>query len=359
MAISLSHGGGDTILSSKSLAAQVLVGTQNGVVIIEWDGGGWKETSRSIEGKHVHALLFEEGSGEWFAGANKGGIFASADGGKTWEQRDKGLTEKDVYSLSKARVDGQVRLFAGTEPACLFISDDLGKSWSERPALKSVPGRDKWSFPAPPHVAHLKHINFQPGNPNTIYGSIEVGALMKSTDGGNTWKQIHGVYEDVHRCIISPNNPKHLYVTGGMGLWQSKDDGATWENTWGPGSEFGGYPDQLVFKPSNPNYMLITAGQKSPGAWREEHRANTRISRSRDGGKTWEVLGGGLEDHMQPSVEAMTLEEAGGQVQVFAGTTSGSVLWSNDGGEHWQTIIKGLAPISKGGHYRPLTQSAA
>jgi hypothetical protein len=62
---------------------------------------------------------------------------------------------------------------------------------------------------------------------------------------------------------------------------------------------------------------------------------------------------------MQASVEAMTLEEAGNQVQVFAGTTSGSILWSNDAGEHWQTIIKGLAPISKGGHYRPLTQSAA
>jgi hypothetical protein len=62
---------------------------------------------------------------------------------------------------------------------------------------------------------------------------------------------------------------------------------------------------------------------------------------------------------MQPSVEAMTLEEAGGQVQVFAGTTGGTVLWSNDAGEHWQTIIKGLAPLSKGGHYLPLRQSAA
>jgi photosystem II stability/assembly factor-like uncharacterized protein len=359
MSISLSHGGGDTICSSKSLATQLLVGTQSGVVIIERDRGGWKETSRSLGGKHIHALLFEDGSGQWFAGVNEGGIFASADGGKTWEQRDQGLTERDVYSLSKARINGRVRLFAGTEPACLFISDDLGKSWTERPALRSVPGREQWSFPAPPHVAHLKHINFQPGNPNTIYGSIEVGALLKSTDGGDSWKQLHGVYEDVHRCIINPNNPRHLYVTGGKGLWQSKDDGATWENTWGPGSEYGGYPDQLVFKPSDPNTMLISAGQKSPGAWREEHRANTRISRSRDGGVTWDVVGGGLEDHMQPSVEAMTLEEAGGQVQVFAGTTSGGVLWSSDGGEHWQTIIEGLAPISKGGHYRPLRQSAA
>ncbi len=359
MAISLSHGGGNTIYSSGSLSTEVLVGTQDGVAIIKRDGSGWKVTNQSLKGKHIHALLFEEESGQWFAGVNKGSIFASADGGKSWEQRDKGLTEQDVYSLSKASIDGKVRLFAGTEPACLFVSDDLGKSWTERPNLKNVPGHEKWSFPAPPHVPHLKHINFQPGNPHTIYGSIEVGALLKSTDDGVTWKELTGVHEDVHRCIINPKKPNHLYVTGGMGLWRSKDDGATWENTFSPGSEYGGYPDQIVFKPSDPDYMLISAGEKNPGVWRTEHTAKSRISRSRDGGATWEILSGGLEDKMQPSVEAMCLEEAGGQAQIFAATTGGTVLWSEDAGDHWEIIIKGLAPISKGGHFRPLTQSAA
>lgn len=360
MAISLSHGGGDTIYSSGGLSTEVLVGTLDGVVTIEHATSGWQVKNRSLQGKHIHALLFEEESGQWFAGVTKGGIFASTDGGKSWEQRDKGLTENDVYSLSKARVNGKVRLFAGTEPACLFISDDLGKSWMERPGLKDVGSHEKWTFPAPPHVAHLKHISFEPGNPHTVYGSIEVGALVKSTDDGKTWKDITGMYDDVHRCIINPNNAKQLYVTGGYGLWRSNDDGATWENTFSVGSEYGGYPDQLVFKPSDPNYMLVSAGEKSPGEWRTEHTAKARISRSRDGGATWEVLSGGLQDKMQPSVEAMCLEEAGDQVQVFTGTTDGTVLWSKDGGEHWETIIKGLAPVSKGGHYRPLaTQSAA
>ncbi len=356
MAISLSHGGGETIYASGSLTNDVLVGTLDGVITIERDDPGWRITNRALKGKHIHALLFEEESGQWFAGVNKGGIFASSDGGKSWEQRDNGVTENDVYSLSKASINGKVRLFAGTEPACLFVSDDLGKSWTERPKLKAVPGNEKWSFPAPPHVPHLKHINFQPGNPHTIYGSIEVGALLKSTDDGETWQSIPGVYEDVHRCIINPNNPKQLYVTGGMGLWRSKDDGTTWENTFSPGSPYGGYPDQLVFKPSDPNYMLVSAGEKSPGAWRTEHRANSRISRSRDGGATWEILSGGLQDKMHHSVEAMCLEESGGQVQIFAGTTGGTVLWSKDGGEHWETIIKDLAPLSKGGHYRPLAE---
>ncbi|MFB3062913.1 MAG: WD40/YVTN/BNR-like repeat-containing protein [Candidatus Binatia bacterium] len=358
MAISLSHGGGETIYSSGSPSTEVLVGTLDGVALIERSGTSWRVAHQALQGKHIHALVFEEGSGIWFAGVRHGGIMASADGGKSWEQRDNGLTEKDVYSFSKAKLDGKARLFAGTEPACLFVSDDLGKSWTERPGLKDVPSYKDWMFPGPPHIAHLKHVNFEPGNPHTIYGSIEVGALLKSTDDGVTWQEISGVYEDVHRCIIHPKNPKHLFVTGGMGLWQSKDDGTTWENTFSPGSEYGGYPDQLVFKPSDPNYMIVSAGRKSPPTWREE-TAQTRISRSRDGGASWEIMGSGLKDRMPHSIEAMCLEEAGDKVQVFAGTTGGSVLWSGDGGEHWQTIIKGLAPISKGGHYRGLVGQAA
>jgi len=359
MAISLSHGGGDTVYTSTSPSTEVLVGTLDGVVTIKRDGADWRVTDRSLQGKHIHAVVFEEGSKQWFAGAKKGGIFASSDGGKSWEERNKGLTENDVYSLSKARVNGKVRLFAGTEPACLFISDDLGKSWTEKPGFKNVPSHGKWSFPAPPHVGHLKHINFAPGNPHTIFGSVEVGALLKSTDDGETWQELTGVYEDVHRCVINPNNGKQLYVTGGMGLWRSQDGGATWENTFSEGSEYGGYPDQLVFKPSDPKYMLVSAGRKTPRAWRDEHTAESRISRSRDGGATWEVLGGGLQDHMQPSVEAMCLEESGNQAQVFAGTTAGTVLWSKDGGEHWETIVKGLAPISKHGHQRALAVQTA
>jgi photosystem II stability/assembly factor-like uncharacterized protein len=104
--------------------------------------------------------------------------------------------------------------------------------------------------------------------------------------------------------------------------------------------------------------MLVSAGQKSPGDWRQDRAARSRISRSRDGGFTWEVLKGGLQDLMQPSIEAMSLEETGSVVQVLAATTRGTVLWSEDGGSTWATIVEGLAPISKGPHYRPLVTAA-
>lgn len=357
MALSVSHGGQQTIVTSQSLSDEVLVGTIDGVAALKRDGASWKLAHQALEGMNVHALLFEPASGVWFAGAQHGGIHASTDGGRTWERRDVGLTEDNVYSLSATTVDGHVRLFAGTEPVHLFVSDDLGLTWSEKPAMAGMK-QEKWTFPAPPHIAHLKHINFIPGEPHAILCSVEVGGLFRSDDDGETFREVEGMYLDVHRCVVDAANPNRMFVTGGRGLWATEDGGETWANMFGPGSEPGGYPDQLAYVPSNTGTMFVSSGQLTPGKWRDEHTSRTRISRSTDGGHTWSVLSGGLEDQMTHSVEAMTLEEAGGAVQVFAALTSGDILWTADGGDSWTTISAGLHPVSKGGHYKPLITGA-
>jgi photosystem II stability/assembly factor-like uncharacterized protein len=353
MAIGLSHGG-STIYSSPTLSKEVLVGTREGIAVIEREGLDWRVTQRALTDKHVSAIINEPESGLTFAGAFHGSIHASADGGKTWQARSNGLTEANVYSLASRKVNGRVRLFAGTEPAHLFTSDDLGLHWTEVPSLRSVPSVPKWSFPAPPHIGHVKHINFDPESPTTIYASVEVGGLLKSTDAGESWQEFPELYEDVHRLMIHPANPKFLYAVTGRGLYVSPDAGASWEQWTRREDEIGGYPDGFVFRPSEPKMIFMTAAHDAPGTWRTTHFAGARISRSRDGGKSWEILRNGLPDRMQASIEAFCLEEAGQSFSIFAATTSGEVLCSEDGGESWKRIIDGLAPISKAGHYRNL-----
>lgn len=356
--LSLSHGGGETVRAAVTPSTAVMVGTVDGIVRLERVAESWSVTHHSLQGQHVHALVREPGSGVWFAGLSKGGIQVSQDDGRSWRRRDRGVTERDIFSLSALNIDGRSHIFAGSEPPHLFVSTDMGLTWSEKPALGRL-DTSRWTFPAPPHVAHLKHIAFSPRHPHTVFASVEVGGLYKSTDGGESFVEISGVYKDVHRAIINPRNPDLMYVTGGMGLWLSADAGETWTNIFSRGSEYGGYPDQLVFKPSDPNYMIVSASQKSPGSWRAE-TARSRLSRSCDGGFTWKILHNGLQDLMPHSIEAMTLEEAAdGTTQVFAGTTGGDILWSTDAGETWSTIIHGLAPISKGGHYRAIVLEAA
>ena len=353
MAIGLSHGG-STIYSSPSLSQAVLVGTKEGVAIIAREGSGWKLTHRALTDKHISAIIIEPESGLTFAGAFHGSIHASPDGGRTWEPRANGLSEANVYSLASARINGHTRLFAGTEPAHLFISDDLGRRWSEVPSLRSVPSVPKWSFPAPPHIGHVKHINFEPQNPTTMYASVEVGGLLKSTDAGEHWQEFPSLYEDVHRTMIHPSNPKFLYAVTGRGLYISPEGGATWDQWTRREDEIGGYPDGFVFRPSDPKTIFMTAAHDAPGTWRTTHFAGARISRSKDGGRSWEVLRNGLPDRLQASIEAFCLEEAGKSSAIFAATTAGEILSSEDDGESWKQIISGLAPISKGGHYRAL-----
>ena len=355
MALALSHGA-ETMRATSELSDRVLVGTINGIVELKKSGGDWSVAGRALEGKHIHAILNEPESGFWFAGVQKGGLFVSKDDGATWEACNNGLTETDMYSLATAKVNGKVRLFAGTEPVHLFYSDDLGANWAEMPSMQDVPNMDKWRFPAPPHVGHLKHINFGPGDPDTIFASVEQGGLHVSHDGGDSLDEIPGPIDDVHRLVISPTHPNLMYTTGGGGLSMSEDSGHTWNNIFGYESAPGGYPDQLVFKPSDPDYMLVSAGQKSPRSWREEGNAKARVSRSRDAGRTWEVLTDGLPDYLTHSIEAMVLEEAGSDVQVFIATTDGQVLWSDNAGDSWKSIANELGPISKGGHYRGMTE---
>ena len=360
MSIALSHGG-TTMYTSSTQSRDVLVGTREGIVTIQRNAGGagWHVAQRALTDRHIHAIVLEPASGTIFAGAHKGGLYASTDGGKTWSERNDGLTENDIYSLASAKVDGKVRVYAGTEPAHLFVSEDLGQQWRELPALRKVPGSERWSFPAPPHVGHLKHINFDPRDSNTMFASIEVGGLLKSVDAGETWTEIPGMYEDVHRTVINPARPERIYVSGGDGVYVTSDAGATWEHWATRESEIGGYPDLLVFGQKNPELMFIAAAQCSPGEWRKSHFAGARVSRSRDGGRTWEILSNGLPDRLQASVEAMCLEQNGASCTVLFATTAGEVYGSDDAGDSWSVAVKGLAPISKGGHYHALVAATA
>ncbi len=362
MAIGLSHGG-STIYSSPSPSREVQVGTTEGVVMIERDAGGpgWHVVHRALADRHISAIIMEPESGLAFAGVFHGGVHASADGGRTWERRDNGLAVRNVGCLASARLPRGVRLYAGTEPAHLFCSDDLGLNWRELPALRSVPRVPWWFSPAPPFLPHTKHITIDPEDPNTLYVSIEVGGLLKSADSGETWQEVPSEFMDVHRAVIDPRDTNHMYTPAGPqppadvdGLWVTLDGGSTWERLTTKGHEMGGYLEGLVLRPQQPETMFMGASVRVPREWLDTHFAGSSIARSRDGGRTWEVLRNGLPDRLPSSIEALCLEDWGESCSVFAGTTDGEVFSSDDGGDHWSPIISGLAPISKEGHYRTL-----
>ena len=118
MTIGLSHGGATQYASLKR-SQELLVGTKEGVAILNQDAtGSWRMSHRGLSDLHISSLILPPKTDLIFAGAFHGSINASGDGGRTWERRDIGLTQDNVYSLAWVERPDGVRLYAGTEPAC-------------------------------------------------------------------------------------------------------------------------------------------------------------------------------------------------------------------------------------------------
>jgi photosystem II stability/assembly factor-like uncharacterized protein len=350
---------GQTSFATPAPVERLYVGTVDGVHVLDRDHNGrWTSKRHGLDNVHVGSLASVDGD-KLFAGAHTGGLFSSRAGSARWEPARNGIDDSysQVYSLAVQSRSSGIVMWAGTEPAGLFRSDDLGETWMLVPTLLNVPDTDKWFFPPPPHIAHVKHVAFHPSAESTLYVSIEQGALLKSTDDGKTWHELaeysrpdDPVYRDMHRLTIVPSDPKRLFLTGGNGLYTSQDAGLTWKHVLNKNDRLG-YPDQFFIDPRDEETLYIAGAATAPPKWRETHDGNPAILRSRDGGATWQELTNGLPEKIRGNIEAMTLAHGPHGLELFAGTATGEVFASHDGGESWSTIVAGLPPVSKGNHH--------
>src|SRR4051794_36965472 len=128
---------GKTVSTADAPTREILVGTVEGVVRLtrEQPGAPWHEAGRSLQDQQVNALTREPTRGLLFAGTQDAGLYVSADDGRTWERRDRGIAEARVWTINYTQAGGKVKLYAGVEPAHLYLSDDLGESWAELASL--------------------------------------------------------------------------------------------------------------------------------------------------------------------------------------------------------------------------------
>ena len=97
--------------------------------------------------------------------------------------------------------------------------------------------------------------------------------------------------------------------------------------------------------------MFVASAQKGPGSWFQEHFAGSRISKSTDGGKTWQAVRHGFPERLRTAFEAMCLEDWENRSHCWGQRSLVRCGAVTDGGEQWTEVISGLAPISKGNHY--------
>jgi photosystem II stability/assembly factor-like uncharacterized protein len=232
------------------------------------------------------------------------GIYKSTDAGKTW----KHLGLRDGQQIPALAVDPHDpnRLFAAVlghpyganDERGIYRSTDGGSTWTK------VLFKDARTGGA--------DIEIDANNPSVVYASMweetlgpwedannydgTKGGLFKSTDGGDTWKQLtKGLPDDVvHiQAALSSSDSNRLYATlatkheggygsgAGLGVYRSDDAGENWYKATDdprPALKIGGGDLPIArVDPKNPDVV---------------YSASIVTERSVDGGKTWMSLRG-------------------------------------------------------------------
>ena len=273
----------------------------------------------------AQCLALDPADGETvYVGSAEGGVRKTTDGGRTWAEQ--GLDERQIFSVAVSAADGAV--YAGTEPSALFRSDDGGETWRELMGLLELPSRPTWSFPPRPWTSHVRWIAPSPHEAATILVGIELGGLMRSTDGGETWQDHRpGAQRDVHSLAWHRRDPGRAYEAGGGGAAWSRDGG----ETWSPADEGRDrhYTWSVAVDPDDPELWYVSAS-RGPFAAHGRGDPQANVYRRLNGG--WEVLRGGLPDPLP----AMPYALVASSDRLLAGLANGELWESRDRGDKWR-----------------------
>jgi photosystem II stability/assembly factor-like uncharacterized protein len=292
-----------------------------------------------VENGRIELTLEERGArclavdpndpGAVYVGTSDEGLFRSSDGGRSWD-RLSGVAYPRVTAVAVSPVDGA--LYVGTEPSSLFVSRNGGESWRELEELKNLPSAPTWSFPPRPWTSHVRSLALSPEDPNLIVAGIELGGVVRSTDGGESWQdQRPGAYADCHALATHAAAPEMLYEAAGGGFAESKDFGESWvaadtgiahRYVWG-----------LAVDREDPTLLYVSAAT-GPGRAHSSGFSDAAIYRRSTGGR-WEPVIERLAGFPYALAADPDAPDA-----LYTGFGDGRILHSPDAGANWNEVAR-------------------
>ena len=232
------------------------------------------------------------------------GVFRSDDGGATW--RNLGL--RDSYHIGKIDVHP-------TNPDIAFVAVH-GHYWTTNPnrgLYRTLDGGVTWE-----HVLYVNErtgandVVIAPSDPTVVYATTwennpgvsgPSSGVWKSEDAGTTWRRLGGGLPDGPKTgrigvAVSASDPAKAYVlvdnlnkseAKAAEVYKTTDGGATWSRT---------HTEDLLIFPSIGWYFADI--YLNPRDDEEVYALGVRIAHSRDGGRTFGLLGGDVY-HLFPS----------------------------------------------------------
>ncbi len=362
------------------MSDRLLVGTRKGLFRFERDAGGhWGISDTWFLGDPVSLVLAEPGGRRLHAALALGHFGVkmqrSEDGGASWSEttvpaypeKPADIEDKDpvrgtdvpwntemIWSMA---LGGPRELWCGTIPGGLFRSVDGGDSWELMRALWDDPRRSKW-MGGGYDLAGIHSVLVDPRDPAHVTVAVSVGGVWTTHDAGASWQLIGAglrndysppgmdkdpVTQDPHRVVQCQATPDRMWMQHHNGIFVSDDAGVNWRELADPPLAKFGFA--VAVHPQDPDTAWFVPATK------DEQRvpvdARLVVTRTRDGGQSFEILHDGLPD--EPAYDLVYRHaldnSADGERLAFASTT-GSLWVSEDQGDRWRCLSTHLPPVN-------------
>ena len=236
---------------------------QGGLAISEDGGLNWRVSKPGLPENSVctNVLLDTKSpvqSRTLYVAAFDKGVYKSVDGGENWEISNEGLGD-NLYAW-ELRQNNKGRLFllcargtrdGQTVDGAIYFSDDKAGTWEKMQLPDGVNG---------PH-----DLLIDPDHPKTMYvscwprkdsGSDAHGGVIKTDDGGLTWKQVFDERLRVNSAGLDKKHPSTIFINSFQNAaYRSDDSGESWNRLEGYRFKWG---QKAIPDVNNPGMLFLS-----------------------------------------------------------------------------------------------------
>ncbi|MDJ0633900.1 MAG: hypothetical protein QNJ34_11990 [Xenococcaceae cyanobacterium MO_188.B29] len=281
---------------------------------------------------HFNKLAVSEDQTLFLGGFN--GLFKSTDGGQVW-QEIRTLFGGAIVSLdvSPDYINDSTAI-AVTYVGFPYITKDGGLNWQAADKGLELPRFRRNFGKVTPNLDPRRFFDvaFSPNysSDQTIFASILWSKVIRSTNGGKSWKIIP-LSREVRGITIAPSpnfaKDKTVYLSNQRGIiFQSTNGGKTFSIISEVGKVFGNDGPSLVISPNfASDKTLYTSGPQG-------------VHKSVDGGKTWQAIAQNTPLTKSFNIQLAISPNYQADKTVMVGTGRG-IFVTRNGGENWDKLV--------------------